>query len=55
MITKMLFNLGDVMVVTQNNIINTYYQVDTSNIWVMIKDWMTCLTPSHIKLLNNIA
>lgn len=48
-VAKVLFHLGDAMVanVCKNNVINKYYQIDTSNIWVTVKNWMIYLTPSH--------
>ena len=57
MVTKMLFQLRDTMVVTpyKNDVINIYYQVNTSNTRVLIKDKIICFTSSHTKLLNNIA
>jgi len=57
MVTEMLFQLRDAMVVTtyKKYVINIYYQVNTSNTRVLIKDRMICFTLSHTKLLNNIA
>jgi len=57
MVTEMLFQLRDAMVVTpcKNDVINIYYQVNTSSTRVLIKHKMICFTPSHTKLLNNIA
>ena len=52
-----MFQLKDAMVVTQskNDVINIYYQVNTSSTRELIKDRMICFTSSHTKLLNNIA
>jgi len=53
----MLFQLRDVMVVTtcKNDVINIYYQVNTSSTRVLIKERMIYFTPTHTKLLNNIT
>jgi len=52
-----MFLLGGVMVAIayKNNVINIYYQVDTSSTRMTIKDLMICLTSSHTTLLNNVA
>jgi len=57
MVTKMLFQLRDAMVVTpcKNDVINIYYQVNTSSTQVLTKEKMICFTPSHTKLLKNFA
>ena len=56
MVTGM-FQLRDVMVLTpcKNDVINKYYQVNTSSTRVSIKYKMIYFTPSHTKLLNKIA
>ena len=39
----------------KNNVINIYYEIDTPNTRVMVKNKIFFLIVSHTKLLNNIV